>query len=70
MSKEIISIDAPVGLETEDVSTAKDEAADLIREWAGETFVTPEDFDAIHIADTLMSRLIELGWRPTKEEPS
>lgn len=69
----ILSVDSGVaGYEPEEVSDAKDEVMDLVYEAITSAFFATDyegvdDFDSIGLAETIVERLIELGWRPTKE---
>lgn len=79
MMREIIDTAASEGYETEEVSYAKNEVMDLF-EWRDDLF----DFnfdpdtdemitivrDSIHTADVIVELLIEMGWRPTRENHS
>jgi hypothetical protein len=66
----IIDTSAPAGYEVPEVSAAKDEVQDRIRDLLEyhdvdiETaYSTPRD--PIHEADVIVGKLLELGWRPT-----
>ncbi|MDQ8040530.1 hypothetical protein RDI86_01530 [Cellulosimicrobium sp. XJ-DQ-B-000] len=66
----IVDTSAPAGYEVPEVSAAKDEIADRVRDLLGyhdvdiETaYTTPRD--PIHEADVIVEKLLALGWRPT-----
>lgn len=59
-----IDITAPEGYEVVEVSVAKTEVAD----WLGQNYL--DNPDMIHAAEKIVSRLIEMGWRPTEDQPA
>lgn len=66
----IVDTSAPAGYEVPEVSAAKDEVTDRVRDLLEyhdvdiETaYTTPRD--PIHEADVIVEKLLELGWRPT-----
>lgn len=64
-TRKIIPVEMPSGFldyETEEVSDAKTEVADLIGQADYE-----DALDHIEVADRIVSELIEMGWRPTSE---
>lgn len=66
----VVDTAAPAGYEVREVSAAKDEVADRIRDLlayhlddAETVYATPRD--PIHEADVIVEKLLTLGWRPT-----
>lgn len=71
--REIISITAPEGLDTEEVTYAKELVLNELMWPKNDTMVEEGDeessiiHDQIGFADLVVTRLIESGWRPTHE---
>ncbi len=71
--RDIISIDAPEGLDTEEVTDAKELVLNELSWPKNDTMIDEGDeessiiHDQIGFADLVVTRLIESGWRPTHE---
>ena len=73
MTRDIISIDAPEGLDTEEVADAKELVLNELLWPKNDTMIDEGDeessiiHDQLGFADLVVTRLIESGWRPTHE---
>jgi hypothetical protein len=74
--KYALDVSSPAGYETGEVSAAKNAAYDVIEDALSlvcdyhDVDAHPEGFpdgsDPIDVADAVVARLIEMGWRPTE----